>query len=117
MYSSFVRLRLCVLLLAILTFLPGCAGGLHWPPWKKSPPKAIAKIPQFMGTVTLVSDEPSFVLIDNGSLPPPAAGTVLTINNPGGASVEMKVTRIQRPPFVVADIVKGIPKKGDQVFR
>ncbi len=95
--------------------MAGC-GVLHWP-GKKRPPKATAKVPQFVGTVTLVSDEPSFVLIDNGSLPPPSAGTVLTVENPGGAPVEMKVTRIQKPPFVVADIVKGTPKKGDRVFR
>ena len=73
--------------------------------------------PLFVGTVTLVSEDPSFVLIDNGSLPSPTAGTVLTINGPGTPPVEMKVTRIQKPPFVVADIVKGTPKKGDRVFR
>jgi hypothetical protein len=64
-----------------------------------------------------VSEEPSFVLIDNGSLPAPAAGTVLTINTPGSAPVELRVTQIQKPPFVVADIVKGTPKKGDPVFQ
>ena len=70
-----------------------------------------------MGTVVLVSDEPSFVLIDNGSLPPPAVGTVLAINYQGNARVELKVTSIRKPPFVVADIVKGTPKKGDRVFQ
>lgn len=110
-----LRFRLFAVLLSAALLLPGC-GTLHWP-FKKKVPKAIAKTQQLIGTVTLVNEDPSFVLIDNGSLPPPAAGTVLTINNPGGTPVEMKVTQIQKPPFVVADIVKGTPKKGDQVFR
>lgn len=112
------RFRSFPVLLATIVFLPGCSL-LHWnwPPWKKKPPRAIAKVSQFVGTVTLVSEDPTFVLIDNGSLPPPAAGALLTINTPGSAPVEMKVTQIRKPPFVVADIVKGMPKKGDKVFQ
>ena len=115
----FHRLRILLALMAVAAWLPGCAviRGLHWPPWKKRVPKAIAKFSQYVGTVTLVSEDPSFVLIDNGSLPPPAVGTVLTVKSPNGAPVEMKVTQIRKPPFVVADIVKGIPKKGDEVFQ
>jgi hypothetical protein len=113
----FLRFRLLSALLAVIVLLPGC-GLLHWPHWGKKPPRAEAKIPRLVGTVTMVSDEPTFVLIDNGSLPAPAAGTLLTINGPpGGAPVELKVTAIRKPPFVVADIVKGTPKKGDQVFQ
>ncbi|MDR3403139.1 MAG: hypothetical protein P4L99_11645 [Chthoniobacter sp.] len=112
-----LRFRFLPALLAVVFLLPGC-GLLHWPHWGKKPPRAEAKIPRLVGTVTLVSDEPTFVLIDNGSLPAPAAGTVLTINaSPGGTPVELKVTAIRKPPFVVADIVKGAPKKGDQVFQ
>jgi len=112
------RFRFFPALLAVIVVLPGCAL-LHWPRWgKKKPPRAEAKVLRLVGTVTLVSEEPTFVLIDNGSLPPPAAGTVLTINAaPGGTPVELKVTAIRKPPFVVADIVKGTPKKGDQVFQ
>ena len=110
------RFRFFTALLAAVVLLPGC-GTWHWVPWKKKPPRAIAKFSQFVGTVALVSEEPSFVLIDNGSLPPPAAGTVLAINYQGSAPVEMKVTPIRKPPFVVADIVKGTPKKGDPVFQ
>jgi hypothetical protein len=109
------RFRFLPALLAAVLLLTGC-GALRWP-FKKKPPKATAKSRLLVGTVTLVSEDPSFVLIDNGSLPAPAAGTVLTINNSGAAPVEMKVTHIQKPPFVVADIVKGTPKKGDQVFQ
>jgi len=106
------RFRFSLLLLASAALLSSC-GVLHG----KKKPRATANTQQFVGTVSLVSEDPSFVLIDNGSLPPPMADTVLTINNPGGIPVEMKVTHIQKPPFVVADIVKGTPKKGDRVFR
>jgi len=116
MYSLFVRVRLSLALLVAMVLLSGCSAARFWF-GKKRPPRATVKVPQFVGTVTLVSDDPLFVLIDNGSLPPPSAGTVLTIDNQGGTPVEMKVTRIQKPPFVVADIVKGTPKKGDRVFR
>ena len=114
--SLFHRFRFSAAALAALVLLPGCTLP-HLLPWQKKPPRAIAKISPFVGTVTLVSEDPSFVLIDNGSLPPPAAGTALIINTPGIAPVEMKVTAIRKPPFVVADIVKGIPKKGDRVFE
>ncbi len=111
------RFRFLAASLAVIVLLPGC-GLLHWPHWGKKPQRAEVKVPRLVGTVTLVSDEPVFVLIDNGSLPAPAAGTVLTINAPpGGTPVELKVTAIRKPPFVVADIVKGAPKKGDQVFQ
>ncbi|MEI9895359.1 MAG: hypothetical protein WDN28_16090 [Chthoniobacter sp.] len=111
------RFRSFSALLAVIVLLPGCSL-LRWSHWGKKPPRAEAKVPRLVGTVTLVSDEPTFVLIDNGSLPAPMAGTVLTINAvPGGAPVELKVTAIRKPPFVVADIVKGTPKKGDQVFQ
>jgi hypothetical protein len=109
------RFRLIPVLLAAAVLLPGC-GLLHWP-FKRKQPKGAANAQLFMGTVTLVSEDPPFVLIDNGSLPPPAAGTVLTINSSGIPPVEMKVTNVQKPPFVVADIVKGTPKKGDRVYR
>lgn len=117
MFSLFVRLRFSLALLWVVVGLTGCSAVRFWWPKGKKPPRAVAKVSQFVGTVTLVSEEPSFVLIDNGALPPPSAGTVLTIENPGGVPVEMKVTRIQKPPFVVADIVKGTPTKGDRVFR
>lgn len=73
------------------------------------------KLDQVIGTVSMVDLENSFVLIDNGTLPSPNGGTILKIH--GGVPVELRVTQIQKPPYVVADIVKGTPKKGDQVYQ
>lgn len=110
------RLRLSLLLAAAIIVLPGC-GLLHMWPWKKKAPGAVAKAPRLVGTVALVNEEDSFVLIDNGSLPSPSAGTVLKCNLTGTTSAEVRVTQIHKPPFVIADIIKGLPKKGDQVFQ
>ena len=85
--------------------------------WKKKPPRAVAKWTQLAGTITLVNEEGSFVMIDNGAYPSPAAGTVLKCNPSGPNAAEVRVTQIYKPPFVIADIVKGTPKKGDQVFQ
>ncbi len=70
-----------------------------------------------VGTVALVNEEGSFVLVDNGSLPSAVAGTVLKCGPVGADSAEVKVTAIHKPPFVIADIVKGTPKKGDALYQ
>jgi hypothetical protein len=80
------------------------------------PPKA----PQLVGTIVLVSLEGNFVLIDNESRPSPAMGTALRTGKEEIASaeiVELKVTEIRKRPFVIADIVRGHPQKGDLVFE
>ena len=112
----FHRLRSSLVLAAAIILLPGCSLFHVWP-GKKKPPRAVAKTPQLVGTVTLVNEEDSFVLIDNGSLPSPSPGSVLKCNTAGTTSAEVRVTPIHKPPFVIADIIKGSPKKGDQVFQ
>jgi hypothetical protein len=111
----FQRLCFPLALALVLVLLSGCTLGRLWP-WKK-PPRAIAKTDLLIGTVAVVNEEASFALIDNGTLPAPSAGTVLKVKTAGGAIVELRATAIRRPPFVVADIVKGMPKKGDEVFQ
>jgi hypothetical protein len=90
-----------------------------WPPWqwKKKPPRAIAKVDQMVGTVAMVNEENAFALIDSGTLPNPVAGTILKVKTAAGTPVELRVTAIRKPPFVVADIVKGMPRKGDEVYQ
>lgn len=81
---------------------------------------AARKIPQLVGTIVLVSEEGKFVLIDNESRPSPAMGTVLGTGGEGPSTaetVELRVTEIRKRPFVIADIVRGQPQKGDRVFE
>ncbi len=109
------RFRFSFALAAAIVFLPGCAV-LRARPWKRKSHETVRGL-QLVGTVALVNEDDSFVLIDNGSLPSPAAGTVLKCNPSGATPAEVRVTQIHKPPFVIADIVKGSPKKGDQVFQ
>ncbi len=77
----------------------------------------IPKVPHFVGTITLVNADESFVLIDTGSAPGPLVGSSITSRTAGSDSGELRVTEVRRNPFVIADIVKGKPQKGDAVFQ
>jgi len=70
-----------------------------------------------VGTIVLVNEEELFVLIDDGMRVGPPMGTVLKINPAGGPPSELRVTQVQRPPFIIADIIRGTPRKGDKVFQ
>ena len=71
--------------------------------------------PRRVGTVAVVNDELRFVLVDVGSLYTPAAGTALKSFSGGRETGILAVDPEKQRPFIVADIVKGEPKVGDQV--
>ena len=73
--------------------------------------------PRLVGTVTLVDEPGRFVLIDGGFLPSPSADSTLRTFTGTVESGVVKVGAIRRRPFLIADIVKGAPRKGDQVFQ
>jgi hypothetical protein len=119
---NFHRLQIAVALAALVVLLPGCTlltyPARFWPHFgKKKPPRATLKVDQMMGSITLVNEESSFVLIDSGTLPSPAVGAILKTHSTDGTAVQLRVTQVRKPPFYVADIVKGMPKKGEQVFQ
>ena len=113
MTPQFLRLFFALLL---LTQLAGCALRLpHKQPKKAAP--AAPPAPLLVGTVTLVNDEQHFVLIDSTASPSPMPDVVLKTRGPGGETAELKAGAIRRRPFAIADVVKGTPKVGDQVFQ
>jgi hypothetical protein len=65
--------------------------------------------------VAVVNDEMRFVLVDVGSLYTPSAGTALKSFSNGAETAILAVDPQKQRPFIVADIVKGEPKVGDQV--
>ncbi len=71
--------------------------------------------PRRVGTVALVNEELSFVLIDVGSLYSPQVGTALKSFSGGMETGILAVNPEKQRPFIVADIVKGEPKVGDEV--
>jgi hypothetical protein len=112
-----LALRLC--LLATLGLLPACALLRKPPPWKPVPraERVRGAHPQRVGVIALVNAESGFVVIDTGTLPVPASGTALRVFGDGVETAVLAVGDISRRPMVVAEVVKGLPRKGDVVFR
>ena len=107
------------ILLAIACAQSGCAGTKKR---KEAPQKAAAepsrkKELRLIGVVTLVNSEGGFVLIDSGTNPAPDSEVILKCKTGGVESAELRVSEIRRHPFVIADIIKGTPNKGDLVFQ
>ncbi len=79
---------------------------------------ALARRPlQRLGTITLVNEAEGFVLIDSGALPTPATGAKLTSYSGALLSGQLKAGPARRRPFVVADILEGAPRRGDEIFE
>jgi hypothetical protein len=101
--------------------LTGC-GWLHWGAVRKraEAEKAVAesrRTPIAVGRVALVNAGEHFALIEANLAQPPAAGTTLRIYSGGAVSVELRATGVRRRPFLVADLVSGMPEKGDLVMQ
>ena len=73
--------------------------------------------PKPVGTILLVNAEAGFVLIDAHGWSLPDAGTALKCMRDGADSDILAVGGERQGSHVVADIVTGTPKKGDQVFQ
>lgn len=83
-------------------------------PKRESPPAASK--PTWIGTITMVDERDGFALID--SQPFFNLSTGLTLNSVG-QDVETGILRVspdRNPPFFIADIISGRPKRGDRVY-
>lgn len=106
-----------VVSIALVVDLTGCA----W--WRargerdarKQPEQAVR--PRLVGTIALVNVDERFVLIDNGSEFAPPSGAALKSFSGKTETGVLMAGSVRRRPFVIADIVKGTPQKGDQVFQ
>ena len=71
-----------------------------------------------IGTIVLVNDRLGFVMIDTGNAYGiPMKGQALKSFTNGQESGVLTVSPEHKPPFLIADIVKGTPQKGDLVFE
>ena len=108
-----------LLLSAFLATQCGCASVRKlWP--FKTPPKATrvrGANPERIGTIILVNEEERFALVDFGTKDVPNQGAALKVFGDGVETAVLAVGDVRRRPFVAADIVKGMPRKGDLVFR
>ncbi len=103
------------LLLIVSAFTLGaCASN---PPVHESIPRFAGQPPAQpprLGKVTLVNDRIGFVLIDGGKAPAPGTGLV-TRPADGVTPAALKVSVEKSSPFIIADIVSGVPHVGDLV--
>jgi hypothetical protein len=65
--------------------------------------------------VAVVNEELHFVLVDVGSLYVPGAGTALKSFSGDKETAILAVDPEKQRPFIVADIINGDPKVGDEV--
>lgn len=70
-----------------------------------------------IGTVLLVNADAGFVLIDAHGWALPEAGMALKCLRDGVDSSILTVSGERQGSHVIADIVTGAPRKGDQVFQ
>ena len=108
-----------VLLAGVL--LSGCG----WMPWSGGRRRAAAELAVagsrraalVVGRVSLVNEGERFALIEENMVQAPAAGTMLRIYSGNSLSAELRATGVRRRPFLVADLVSGMPAKGDMVVQ
>lgn len=98
------------LFLALL--FQGCAIFRH----SRKTPEAHAP-PRLAGSVAFVNDSLHFVLVDVGSFYSPASGDALKTFRDGKETGVLTVTAERKRPFVSADIARGEPRQGDDVFQ
>jgi len=104
--------RLATLAICGIFVLSGCASSRKK---GRGADAAVTPGPRRVGTVAVVNEELHFVLVDVGSLYTPAAGTALKSFSGITETGILAVGPEKQRPFIVADIVKGEPKVGDQV--
>ena len=73
--------------------------------------------PRFVGTVAFVNTSGGFVLVDVGTFYAPGPGKALKCYSGGQETAVLATTPERKIPFISADIVKGTPNQGDQVYE
>ncbi len=76
-----------------------------------------ATVPERVGEIVLLNEEAKFVLVDLDTGNPPDSGTALKVMRQGVEVAVLALGDVRRRPFIVADIVRGNPQKGDVVYR
>ena len=133
MVFPIARILLAALVCCVATAcaLPRIAQMAHLPKWAK--PKAVPKAvpvrfpkptsdgtkgtPRQAGAILFVNSEDRFVLIDSHGWSLPAEGTALRVMRDGVETGVVTVSSERRGSHIIADIVTGAPRKGDEVFQ
>lgn len=70
---------------------------------------------QSLGRVALVNQEMGFALVDIGTAPAPEPETPLRSYSGPTVSGELVVSKYQKRPYLILDIVSGMPNIGDSI--
>lgn len=107
--AKLLKIRGVVFPIFICACLSACATG------RKKPQAAPG--PRLVGTVAFVDRSSGFALVDVGTLYIPQPGMALKSFSAGNETAVLMVSPERKMPFISADIVKGDPHRGDQVFQ
>ena len=73
--------------------------------------------PRLIGHVAMVNTLGNFVLLECDAFAAPSAGTAVKCLRYGAESAILTIGTERRSALVVADIVKGTPARGDEVYQ
>ena len=120
MFFHLLAATLCIFTLGACLRMPWQkpipkAAPVHFP--KANPFDGTKRDPKRVGKISMVNVEGRFVLIEADVLAVPVAGTALKCLRDGVETGVVTVGKEQRGAFATADIVKGSPQRGDDVFQ
>lgn len=84
-----------------------------WPK-KETPPAAMP--PQLIGEVVMYHREENYVMIDGLAIAAALPGQELICLNSGRKTAVVRAARERKPPFLIAEIIRGKPVIGDKVY-
>jgi hypothetical protein len=80
-------------------------------------PKPLEQVPKLVGVISMINTDGQFVLIESNRTAELGAGTALKCFRDSVETGVLAVGKERRGIYVTADIVKGEPQRGDQVFE
>ena len=98
---------------------PFLLGAFSWLPKlsfrRPKPPQA--QVPRLIGVIKMVDEDDRFVLIDASTFQGAAAGDLLICIREQKETANLRMSNLQNPPFLIADIASGKPSPGDRVVK
>lgn len=107
--------RTALLLLPAL-FLSSCASTREQEEASQTPAPQPSEVQhRLVGIISTVNRAHGFVLIHSNDLRPAGSPLMTLPSQEGVAQAHLRVSREQRPPFLIADILAGEPAPGEAV--
>jgi hypothetical protein len=98
---------------------PFLVGAFSWLPKisLRRPKAPQAQVPRVIGVIKMVDEDDRFVLIDAITFTGAGAGDLLICIRDQKETANLRMTNLQNPPFLIADIASGKPAPGDRVVK